>query len=66
MNPPTLTALLKLKGTPQFGSEKCSPPKWVLDLKADLTITAGYTRKKNPTCTVCFERKSISGSCSCS
>jgi len=40
------------------------PPSWRLDEIADQKLTAGYN-SKNKNCSVCFEKKSLTGSCYC-
>lgn len=35
------------------------------DAAAERIMTAGWTDSKNPVCTRCWERKSITGACAC-
>lgn len=41
------------------------PPQWALDAAAEESLTAGYSRRKNPPCVVCGVMKSATGACFC-
>lgn len=48
-----------------FGEERRIPPASVLDRIAEESLTAGYSRKRNPICETCGVMRSRSGGCFC-
>lgn len=61
--PACLTDIHYLRKEKGFGHGGSKPPEWVLDLKAEETITGRYTKKNNPACRSCGVCVPITGQC---
>lgn len=46
-----------------FGSAQNT--RYSFDAAAEAQMSAGYSDKRNPVCTTCWERKSNAGACAC-
>jgi hypothetical protein len=44
---------------------KNKPPKWLLDKIADEKLTGNFNVRRSNQCLICFEVKSVNGSCAC-
>lgn len=58
-----ITAIKQLKSFPGAGGFISQD---VLDAQADLVISGGYSKKRNPICSSCFTARANNGSCGCS